>query len=271
VTLLVATYYPAIMMVFRAPLPVIYREYLGGGLGGMLSLISYSMAPVYGSFLLSWLFLYERCRGAWGEPAASANRRYVPSTGRVGERVRLGTKFWLALPAMLALLLVVVPFTGWNERFGDNISTAALEGRHEDVQRMIDRGDDPNESVGRGRLPMVVAVQNGDVKMAELLLSRGARVNGRDKLAGPLHYAVMTHRMDMLDWLLAKGANVNARDNTGDTPLSLAAKNGEAAMARKLLARGADPALKNEEGLTAIDHARRLGRREMIALLENHR
>jgi ankyrin repeat protein len=114
-----------------------------------------------------------------------------------------------------------------------------------------------------------MAVQNGDKALFDLLLSRGARLDGRPDSPTPLHYAIFTQRPDFLKLLIEKGANVNARDNTGDTPLSLAAKRGDLASIRYLLAHGADRNSKNNEGKTALEHARRLGHSEAAKLLES--
>ena len=58
--------------------------------------------------------------------------------------------------------------------------------------------------------------------------------------------------------LIAGGADVNERDATGMTPLMIAAAQGETAIARMLIAAGADVAATTEDGTTAL-MSRRLG------------
>ncbi len=269
IAFLVASYYPAIMMIMRAPVPMIVREYLFGGFGGAMSILSFSFLPIYGSFLMAWPSLYERGRKSLGETVAVEDRRYVPFQGKIGERIRVGTKVWAVLPLVLLLLILLPPFFGWNEQFGDNLSTATMEGRVADVERMLNEGADPNESPGRNRLPLLIAVQNGDKNLFELLLRRGARINGRPESPAPIHYAIFTQRPEFLRLLVDKGADVNARDNTGDTPLTAAAKRGDVASIRYLLDHGAERNVKNNEGLIALDHARRLGHLEAAKILES--
>ncbi len=268
IAFLVASYYPSIMMIMRVPVPIIAREYLLGGFGGAMNLLSFSFLPIYGSFLMAWPSLYERGKRSLGESVAAEDRRYVPFRGKIGERLRLGTKVWALIPLLLSVAMIAPPFLGWNEQFGDNLANATMEGRTADVERMLNEGRDPNESLGRGRLPLQVAVQNGNREMFDLLLRRGAQLNGRPEQAGPMHYAIFAQRHEFLRLLVEKGANVNARDNTGDTPLSLAAKRGDLESLRYLLAHGADAASRNDEGKTALDHARRLGHVEAVKILE---
>lgn len=268
VACLVASYYPVIMMIMRAPVPIILREFLFGGFGGAMSILSFSFLPIYGSFLMAWPSLYERGRKSLGEKVVEEDRRYLPFQGKIGERIRLGTKVWAALPLLMLMLIFVPPFVGWNEEFGDNLSNATMEGRMADAERMLDAGADPNEAPGRNRLPLLIAVQNGDRELFDLLLRRGARLDGRPDAVGPIHYAIFTKRPEFLRLLVEKGADVNARDNTGDTALSLAAKRGDVESIRYLLAHGADRNSKNNEGKTAADHARRLGQAEALKVLE---
>ena len=54
----------------------------------------------------------------------------------------------------------------------------------------------------------------------------------------------------------ARGAEVNAKSAAGVTPLMVAAGHNNAPMIGLLLAKGADPALKNNLGKTALDIAR---------------
>jgi serine/threonine-protein kinase len=268
IAMLVVAYYPAIMMTMRVPVPVILREYLGGGLGMAMSFLSYSFLPIYGSFLMVWLALYERGRLCLGEAITVANRRFAPHRGRIGERYRMGTKFWASMPVLLAALLFLPPRFGWNEAQGDNLSVAVMEGRIADAEKFLREGVDPNDSPPRGRAPLVVAVQNGNRAMVELLLTRGAKLAARDKVVGPLHAAVLAKRPELMAFLLERGAPIDAVDNTGDTALSLAAKRGDAEMVQTLVKRGANAEIRNDDGKSALDHARRLGHTSVVKALE---
>jgi tankyrase len=56
-------------------------------------------------------------------------------------------------------------------------------------------------------------------------------------------------------FLIALGEEVNVRDHFRDTPLMAACAKGLGEMAELLLAHGADPALRDQEGRTARDRA----------------
>lgn len=66
--------------------------------------------------------------------------------------------------------------------------------------------------------------------------------------------------------LLANGANVNERTSGGQTPLILATIFGHTHLLSLLLDAGADPELRDNLGLNAIDWAQRRGANEAIAL-----
>ena len=57
--------------------------------------------------------------------------------------------------------------------------------------------------------------------------------------------------------ILRRGADVDPVDDHGQTPLMLAASHGDVACVRLLLEAGADPTRSDEEGKTAINHARK--------------
>jgi len=83
-----------------------------------------------------------------------------------------------------------------------------------------------------------------------------------------LHDMARTGQVAGMDRLLAEGAAVNAPDAAGKTPLMLAVINGHIVAVRQLLAAGANTALTDREGLTALQYARRLSRDDIARLFE---
>jgi len=74
-----------------------------------------------------------------------------------------------------------------------------------------------------GLTALHLAATMGHEDMVELLIERGADVNGRDASGStPLHHAAAGGNKAVVELLLAKGADVNARDNKNRTPLYLA-------------------------------------------------
>lgn len=74
-------------------------------------------------------------------------------------------------------------------------------------------------------------------------------------------------QLPQVERLLQQGALINAPDAAGRTPLILATMNGHTALVARLLALGANPSLTDDEGLTALQHARRLGHQQIADLL----
>ncbi len=268
VACLVAGYIPLVFIIGQAPLRIIFRETIGDGFVNALSVASFSFMPIYGSFLLAWNLLYQRTRLSLGEGDEAVARRYQSDKGKVGERVRLGTKIWGAVPVLIVAGLIVPPFLGWNERFGDSLSSAVREGRMKDVKEHLEKGEDPNAGRGPNSDPLMVSIQNGDGVMAQMLIDKGAKIDSPPKMWGPLHYAVLRRRPEMVRLLLDRGAKVDPIDGRENTPLSLAAKNGQMEAARLLLDRGADRNKKDIAGKTPLDHAREQGHADIVSLLE---
>jgi ankyrin repeat protein len=109
-----------------------------------------------------------------------------------------------------------------------------------------------------GETPLMMAALRGQVEIARALLERGAQAH----FAGwsPLHYAASGPEWRVLELLVSKGAMVDARSPNGSTPLMMASRYGSEAAVQLLLDKGANPALKNDLGLSAADFARQVGR-----------
>jgi ankyrin repeat protein len=125
---------------------------------------------------------------------------------------------------------------------------------------------DVNASNGAGESPLMMAALRGDLVWAIKLLARGAKVH----LDGwsPVHYAATGPEPELVRLLLDKGAPVDARSPNGSTPLMMAARYGSEASVDLLLARGANPKLRNVRDLTAADFARMDGRDALAQRLQ---
>ena len=89
------------------------------------------------------------------------------------------------------------------------------------------------------------SVYRGDVSKMQVLLSKGADPNKRNRYNSqtPLHLAALYSQLEAAKLLIENGADVNANHGTSGkcTSLHIAVNNGDAAMARLLLEKGADP------------------------------
>ncbi|CAE7073209.1 unnamed protein product [Rhizoctonia solani] len=83
-----------------------------------------------------------------------------------------------------------------------------------------------------------------------------------------LHLCAMVGFDALATDLIARGADPDVRDATGQTPLHLAALRGQVACVRVLLQAGADTEIVNAYGMAPVDVAREHARSEVLALLE---
>jgi Domain of unknown function (DUF6438)/Ankyrin repeats (3 copies) len=91
------------------------------------------------------------------------------------------------------------------------------------VEDLIQTGFNVNAQAPDGDTPLLIAVQQRDLRKVRLLLDAGARVNAADGQGySALMYAAMADKLEIVQELLARGADVNAKDKKGFTVLEMA-------------------------------------------------
>jgi ankyrin repeat protein len=83
----------------------------------------------------------------------------------------------------------------------------------------------------------------------------------------PLHYAATNGQLPVIRFLLDEHAYIDAESPNRTTPLMMAAMYGTPEAVKVLLEAGADPLLKNMQGLNALDFAERVSRTESAEII----
>src|SRR5258708_4060450 len=123
-------------------------------------------------------------------------------------------------------------------------------GKNYDFARLLlENGADTDRWLG-------TAVWDEDLKMSELLLSYGAKIDPVFRGDSPLLHNVKSRRLKLISWLVKNGADINYQDHKGYAALHYAV-NGTPTIAEfeQLLNLGADPKLKGADGKSAVDLA----------------
>ena len=113
--------------------------------------------------------------------------------------------------------------------------------------------------------PLMLAALRGHFELCKKLIARDADVNKPGWT--PLHYAATGGHLAIIRLLLDNYAYIDAAAPNGSTPLMMAAKYGTDDAVKMLLDAGADAALKNMLGLTAIDFANQVQRDDIVQII----
>jgi ankyrin repeat protein len=141
------------------------------------------------------------------------------------------------------------------------IAAAAYTGNDIIFDTLLAHGADERAPDDTGKPPIVYAVAGARFDIVKRLLARNIDVNARYPndltllmwASGPDEGVPEAQAATVVSYLLDAGAHIDDRDNRGRTALMIAAEGGHAEIAALLLARGADPSLKDKAGKRAAD------------------
>lgn len=153
-----------------------------------------------------------------------------------------------------------------NEKGAPGLYMALQEGSLKVARVLIDsprlKPEDRNAS---DESPLMMAALKGELDLAKRLIAKGADVNKPGWT--PLHYAATSGHLGMIRLLLEEHAFIDAQSPNGTTPLMMAASYGSPEAVKLLVEAGADIAMRNQKQMTAMDFARRAERRDAVELL----
>jgi ankyrin repeat protein len=132
---------------------------------------------------------------------------------------------------------------------------AASRGHYDIVELLLDEvGAEVDPLNNEKETPLLKACFGGHLKVAQLLIQRGANVNHRDKEGwSSLHNSVSKGYFELVSWLVEEArAQVNITSNKGFTPLITSATQGQLRIVKYLVEIGrADINIKDANDQTA--------------------
>lgn len=141
------------------------------------------------------------------------------------------------------------------------VSAAAYAGNGAIVEALLARGADGRAPDDTGKPPVVYAAAGARLDIVQRLLALDIDINARYPndltvlmwASGPDEKVSESQAIAVVSYLLDAGAQIDDRDARGRTALMIAAEGGRAEIAHLLLARGADPSLRDKAGKRAAD------------------
>jgi len=155
------------------------------------------------------------------------------------------------------------------------LTLAVEKGMTAVVNALLEKGAEVNFKNADGDSALLIAADSPDGdRLLELLKAFGADVTvtndaGETVLmkAAASRYFVLNEQQ--LQWMLSSGVKLDAVDDAGWTALMYAAKAGAVEVAELLLRHGANAAVRNDEGDTALGIADAAGHKKLVKLLKS--
>src|SRR6267142_2341996 len=148
---------------------------------------------------------------------------------------------------------------------------ASQQGNVKVARILVEYGADVSAQNNEGSTPLHLVSRSGSMDLAWLLVKHGADVSANNKRRStPLHQASVYGLVDLAQFLVEHGADMAAQEVDGWTALHWASYNGHLALARYLVEHGADVSTKDEGGSTPLELASTRGYVDLVQFLVEH-
>lgn len=133
---------------------------------------------------------------------------------------------------------------------------------------LLEAGVFTEQRDAKGRTPLAIAVEQGNLPLLSMLLNAGARPNAvLTNQASVLGIAALRGDMPMFDTLLSAGARPDGLMPDGEMILPWAIHQGHADLVSRMMKAGPDPHLKDRHGMPLLHIAMKAGRRDLMETL----
>jgi ankyrin repeat protein len=173
-------------------------------------------------------------------------------------------------------LVIIASFIVYENLSGTKLAKAVFEHNLFYTKWAMFTGQSPNQVIeGKTLLTWAFVKLPGGVLVANELLKYGADVNQHGRGGNTaLMEAAMWENVDGVKFLLNAGADPNITDDDGTTALIIVSNtipegNYLIEITRALIAKGANPCIKNKSGRTAVKNAEKNNNKQTLTLLGN--
>jgi ankyrin repeat protein len=129
------------------------------------------------------------------------------------------------------------------------LSRACTNGSATLVDLLLKAGANPNAPIATGETPLMTCAGSGSVEAVRLLIARGVDVNAKEpsQNQSALMWAAAERHADVVRLLVEAGADLQAHTKKGFTAIHFAAREGDLATTRALLAAGVNINIRSQQ------------------------
>lgn len=153
------------------------------------------------------------------------------------------------------------------------LTLACFQGRHEVVSLLLDRKANVEHRAKTGLTPLMEAASGGYIEVGRVLLDKGADVNAAPVPSSrdtALTIAADKGHLKFVELLLSRNAAVEVKNKKGNSPLWLAANGGHIGVVEVLCKSGADIDSQDNRKVSCLMAAFRKGHTKVVKWMVNH-